>query len=163
MQDIRVSGSGFWALVWIGCRSVVREHGGALIETAVTMPIVFLLLLGATEFALVEYKAIEVTNAANAGAQFGASSPITAADTTGIRLAATNDATNVALGTTQVSISCVCSNGAASTCASTDCSTSHIEQILTVRTQASFAPPIQLPGLPMTFALKGIAVRKVMQ
>jgi Flp pilus assembly protein TadG len=163
MRIIGVHHCGLWKCVWDACRSICSEQGGALVETAVTMPILFLLLLGAAEFALVEYKAIEVSNAANAAAQYGTSSPISAADTTGIQLAATNDATNVALGTTQVSISCICSNGSASTCAAGDCSSSHIEQILTVQTQASYTPPIHLPGLPMTFALQGLAVRKVLQ
>jgi Flp pilus assembly protein TadG len=155
MRIIGFHHSGLWKRVWDACRSICSEQGGALVETAVTMPILFLLLLGAAEFALVEYKAIEVSNAANAAAQYGTSSPISAADTTGIRLAATNDATNVAL--------CICSNGTASTCAAGDCSSSHIEQILTVQTQASYTPPIHLPGLPMTFALQGLAVRKVLQ
>jgi hypothetical protein len=43
------------------------------------------------------YGAIEVTNAANAGADYGAASAIAAQDTAGIRLAADNDATNVPL------------------------------------------------------------------
>lgn len=152
-----------WKCVW-GARNFARaEQGGALVEMAVTLPILFVLLLGATEFAMVEYQAIEVTNAANAGAQYGTSGPITATDTAGIRLAATRDAANVALGTPQVTISCICSNGAASTCANTDCSTSHIEQILTVKTQATYAPPIRWPGMPSTFTLNGVAVRKVLQ
>lgn len=139
------------------------EHGGALIEAALTLPILFLLLLGATQFALVEYQAIEVTNAANAGAQYGTSSPVTARDTTGIQLAATSDAANIAMSTPLVSISCICSNGGASTCANTDCSSSHIEQILTVQTQATYTPPFRWPGLPTTFTLNGVAVRKVLQ
>ncbi len=144
-------------------RHVQGEQGGALIEAAITLPILFLLLLGATQFAMVEYQAIEVANAANAGAQYGTSSPVAAADTAGIRLAATSDAANIAMSTPQVSISCICSNGATSTCANTDCSSSHIEQILTVQTQATYTPPFRWPGLPTSFTLNGVAVRKVMQ
>lgn len=139
------------------------EHGGALIEAALALPILFLVLLGATQFALVEYEAIEVRNAANAGAQYGTSSPVLAKDFTGIRLAATMDASNITMGTPQVSISCICSNGTASTCANTDCSSSHIEQILTVQTQATYTPPFRWPGMPTTFTLTGVSVRKVLQ
>ncbi len=139
------------------------DHGGALIEAALALPILFLLLLGATQFALVEYEAIEVRNAANAGAQYGTSSPALAKDFTGIRLAATMDASNITMGTPQVSIACICSNGAASTCANTDCASSHIEQILTVQTQATYTPPFRWPGMPTTFTLNGVAVRKVLQ
>jgi Flp pilus assembly protein TadG len=139
------------------------EYGGALIEAALTLPILFLLLLGATQFAMIEYQAIEVTNAANAGAQYGTSSPALAKDVTGIRLAATMDAANIAISTPTVSISCICSNGGASTCANTDCASSHIEQILTVQTQATYTAPFRWPGLPTTFTLNGVAVRKVLQ
>ena len=38
-----------------------------------------------------------------------------------------------------------------------------IETILTVRTQASFSPPIHLPGVPSTLTLHGQVVQKVMQ
>ena len=149
--------------LWSVIRLTRGEHGGALIEAALTLPILFLLLLGATQFALVEYEAIEVRNAANAGAQYGTSSPALARDTTGIQLAARMDAANISMGTPQVSISCICSNGAASTCANTDCSSSHIEQILTVQTQATYTPPFRWPGMPTTFTLTGVAVRKVLQ
>jgi Flp pilus assembly protein TadG len=141
------------------------EQGGALIETALALPVLFVLLFGATEFATVEYSAIEVSNAANAGAEYGTTDPIAAADTTGIKLAATSDAPNVNLTPAEVtvSISCICSNGGSSTCVSTDCSSSHIEQILTVQTQTTYNPPVHWPGLPSTFTLKGLAVRKVLQ
>jgi hypothetical protein len=62
-----------------------------------------------------------------------------------------------------VSVSCICSNGSASTCLATDCSTSSIETILTVQTQATVSPPIHLPGLPTAFTLHGRAVQKVLQ
>lgn len=163
MQIKSIVNCRFWRRIRAVCGYGMEVHGGALIETAVTLPLLFLLLFGATEFALVEYEAIEVANAANAGAQYGASSPVAAADTAGIRLAATSDAANVALGTPQVSISCICSDGSSSTCANTDCSSSHIEQILTVQTQASYTPPIRWPGSPSTFTLHGLAVRKVLQ
>lgn len=143
-------------------RSLGRDGGGAMIEVALTLPILFLLLFGAVEFAMVEYASIEVSNAANAAADYGTSSNAAAADATGIRLAATKDALNIALGTTQIFTSCICSNGAASTCASGDCSTSHIEQLLTVKTQTTITPPIHWPGLPSTFTLHGQATRKVL-
>jgi Flp pilus assembly protein TadG len=140
-----------------------RGNGGqALIEMAVTLPFLLLLLIGAFELARAGYAAIEVSNAANAGAQFGALNNSNSVDTTGIQTAASGDAPNIALGTTSSSISCICSDGSASTCLSTDCSSSHIEHILTVQTHANFDPLIHWPGVPNSFPLTGRAVRKVL-
>ncbi|HZL52764.1 MAG TPA: TadE family protein [Terracidiphilus sp.] len=151
-------------------RSVSHQHarmrgegGQALVELALSMPLLLVILLGAAEFARMEYAGIEVADAAMAGVQYGAQEPNTAADTTGIQAAARGDAPDITLGTTTASISCICSDGSASTCLSTDCSTSAIEQILTVKTQATLTPVIHVPGLPATFALHGQAVQKVLQ
>jgi Flp pilus assembly protein TadG len=127
------------------------------------MSLLIPILLGAVEYARMAYASIEVSNAAMAGVQYGAQDPTTAADTTGIQTAASNDAPDVTLGTTTTSTSCICSNGSASTCLSTDCSTSAIEKILTVKTQATFTPLIHMPGIPRTFTLHGQAVQKVLE
>ena len=139
------------------------EKGGSLIELALAVPILVLILLGTAEFARVEYAGIEVSNAAMAGVQYGAQDAKMAADITGIQTAASNDASNITLGTTNVSTSCICSDGSASTCLPTDCSGSNIETILTVQTQTTFDPLIHLPGLPTTFTLTGQAVQKVLE
>ena len=145
------------------CGRTKEEKGGALIELALTVPILVLILLGAAEFARVEYAGIEVSNAAMAGVQYGGQDAATAADITGIQTAASNDAPNITLGTTTVSHSCICSDGSASTCLATDCSGSNIETILTVQTQATFDPLIHLPGLPTTYTLQGQAIQKVLE
>jgi Flp pilus assembly protein TadG len=142
------------------------EVGGALIETAVAAPILSLLLLGASEFGMATYDAIEVSNAAKAGVQYGTSSVAASTDTTGIGTAAQNDASNIALGTTTVARSYDCSDGTipTGTYPNLAClSGAAIETILTVRTQASFRPPIHIPGVPSTLTLHGQAAQKVMQ
>lgn len=147
-----------------GNESKLREDiGGALVETALVAPIFITLLIGVVEFGVGFYDAIEVSNAALAGVQYGAQNAGTSGDTTGIQTAATNDAPNITLGTTTVSHTCICSNGAASTCLSTDCSTSHIETILTVQTQTTLNPVFRLPGLPTSFTIHGQAIQKVLQ
>jgi Flp pilus assembly protein TadG len=141
------------------------EAGAALLELALTVPILAALLLGAAEFTQVEYANIEVSNAALAGVQYGAQDPIEAADTTGIGVAAQDDAPNITLGTTTVTQSCVCSNanGTVVTCGPTDCPGANSETILTVQTQATVTPLIHLPGLPSTYTVQGQAVQKVLQ
>ncbi len=154
---------------WIGRGLIARlrnkdgQIGQALVELAVTMPLLLVIFVGAFEMGRVAYTSIEVSNAALAGVQYGSQTAATAGDTTGIQTAAQNDAPNVALGTTTASSSCICSDGSASTCLSTDCSTSHIETILTVKTQATFNPGFHLPGLATSYTLHGQAIQKVLQ
>jgi Flp pilus assembly protein TadG len=144
-------------------RRMRQELGQALIETAVTLPVLLMVLVGALEIGRAAYASIEVSNAALAGVQYGAQNATTAADTSGIQTAASNDAQDITLGTTTVSHSCICSNGNASTCQPTDCPGSNIETILTVQTQATFDPGFHLPGISGTFALNGQAKQKVLQ
>src|ERR1700733_7308464 len=72
------------------------DIGQAFVELALALPIFFLLLIGAAEFALLAYAGIEVSNAARAGVAYGAQSAATASDLLGMRTAATNDGSNVA-------------------------------------------------------------------
>jgi Flp pilus assembly protein TadG len=139
------------------------DAGQALVETALIFPVLISLLIGAAELARLAYAAIEVANAAKAGVQYGAQSGTTAADTTGIATAASSDAANLTGLTTTSSYSCICSDGTASTCTNTDCANSHIEETLTVNTEASIDPLIHLPGLPTTYTLRGKAIQKCVQ
>lgn len=145
-------------------KSNMKADGGqSLVELALTMPILIALLVGAVEFGRMAFAGIEVQNAALAGVKYGAQDTTTAADTTGIQSAASADAPDITLGTPTVSISCICADGSASTCVSTDCTTSAIEKIVTVQTQASFTPLIHMLGVSGTFTLHGRAVQKVLE
>lgn len=144
-----------------------NESGQALVETYFSVPFILLVLLGAAELARVAYTSIEVSNAAKAAVQYGAQNTATASDSSGIRSAAANDAANLTGLTTTVSVTGICSNGnscsgTGGTCLATDCSTSHIENVLTVNTSASFNPIIQIPGWSGSFTLRGQAVQKVL-
>ena len=143
--------------------NAASDAGQAIVETALIFPMLLALLIGAAEFARVAYAAIEVANAARAGVQYGAQSGFNASDSTGIATAAAKDAANVTGLVTTSSIACICSDGAASTCANTDCANSHTEEILTVNTQATIDPLIHVPGLPRTYTLKGKAIQKCVQ
>jgi len=140
-----------------------QESGQALVESAVAVVLLTTVLIGGAELARVAYAAIEVANAARAGVQYGTQNGFTASDTTGIQTAAANDAANLSGFSATASYTCVCSDGTASTCQATDCANSHIEQTLTVNTQATINPMIHLPGLPRTYTLKGKAVQKCVQ
>jgi Flp pilus assembly protein TadG len=145
------------------------DAGQSFVEIALALPVLVVLLVGAAEFASVAYVAIEVSNAAKAAVAYGAQSPTTVSDTTGIQNAAILDANNITLTSSNVTVSTagVCSSGAActganSTCTNTDCQTNagdHIETILTVGTSYTFTPAIRLPGLPASYTLRGHATQ----
>jgi len=139
------------------------ERGSALVEFGLCMPIFMALLIGAVEYGRMAFAAIEVSNAAMAGIQYGVQNPADAADTQGIQNAAAADAPDITLQSTTSSLSCICSDGSASTCQPTDCSGKHIETILTVNTQAQFNSIFKVPGLSDSFTLQGKAVQKVVQ
>jgi Flp pilus assembly protein TadG len=145
-----------------GGNKLRMETAQALVELAVSLPILALVTFGAVEMGNLLYASISLSDAAMAGVQYGTRNPTAAADTQGIENAAAADAPNLTLITTP-SISCICSNGSASTCQPTDCSGSNIETILTVQTQATVDPLVHVPGFSKTFTLQAKAIQKVLQ
>jgi len=62
-----------------------RQRGGAVAELAVTMPFVFVLMIGAVDFGRMWTVSTRLADAAYAGASYGAQTAQTAKDTEGIR------------------------------------------------------------------------------
>lgn len=144
-----------------------NESAQALVETSVSTSFLVALMLGAADLARTCYAAIEVSNAAKAAVQYGAQNTASAANTSAIQAAASSDAANLTNLTTTVTTTGACSDGTAcsgtgGSCVATDCSSSHIETILTVNTSTNFDPLVHIPGFPKTFNLKGSAVQKVL-
>ena len=140
-----------------------NEKGSALVETALTMPVLFTLVLGAVEFTRVAYTSLELVSAARAGVSYGAETGGTAADLTGITYAAQTDAAQVSGINVSAVPSYVCSDGTASTGLNTDCSNSHIEETLTVQTSVTMDPLIHVPGLPRQYTITGSASQVCLQ
>jgi Flp pilus assembly protein TadG len=120
------------------------------------------ILVGGAELAFVMHAAITVSNAAKAGAQYGAQSGFTAQDQTGIINAANAEAGNLTVVTTS-SPSCVCSDGSASTCLGTDCSNSHIEETITVNSSTTITPIVHLPFLQKQWTIKHTAIQRCLK
>lgn len=139
------------------------DSGQALVELAVGLTICITLILGAAEFGRLAYASIEVSNAAHAGAAYGAQTHTSASDTSGMRTAATQDGPNVTGLSATASHFCFCSNGSASTCAATDCASSRIIEYVQVNTTGNVDPYFHVPGLPKTYTLTGKAVMRVVQ
>ena len=68
-------------------RELRDERGQALIETAVSVGLFIVLLLGAVEFGRLAFAAIEVTDAAEAVAQYATQSSATAANSSAMLFA----------------------------------------------------------------------------
>ena len=155
------------------------ESGSALVETALTLPVLIVLILGALEFGRVASAAVEITNAAKAAAAYGAQSRATVTDTPGIQEAAVAEVDPLAglrFATTDVHSAvwgrCAslspCTgrdSGAGPICTTSDCSATgdHIEAVLTVNTSGTIDPLIHLPGFPSQYTVHGKAVQTVLQ
>lgn len=151
-----------------------REEGQALVETALSMSLLVLLMLGAVELGRLAFAAIEVNNAAKAAAQYGSQSHTTALDQPGMLQAAQNEyvtpsALNLLSPSGTNGYSCTCADtGLAANCTdnsitSPTCNGSYVEVTLLVQTQTSFDPLIHVPGLPTKYNLVGTAKQKVLQ
>src|SRR5262245_30473044 len=84
-------------------RDMRGERGGALVELALVVPVLFGLAIGVADFARVFSTSIALTNAARAGAQYAAVNETQSKDTAGITSAARNAAPNI--GTFEVLLS----------------------------------------------------------
>jgi Flp pilus assembly protein TadG len=151
-----------------------REEGQALVETALSITLLFLILLGAVEFGQLAFNAIEVVNAAKAAAQYAAQSHVTAADLAGMKQAAQNEyhtpsALTLVSPTAGSGYACTCAGtGAATSCTNNSvtapaCPGSYMEVTVTVQTQVSVTPAIHILGISGPFQLTGTAKQKVLQ
>jgi Flp pilus assembly protein TadG len=97
-------------------RAGFRSRGAAIVEFALTAPLLLLLLAGVLDFSMALRTAASVADAARAGAQYGSRSPANAADAAGIRAAAVNAAPGIAGVSATAAESCQCSGGGAVSC-----------------------------------------------
>ncbi len=146
------------------------EEGSALVELAISLPLLSFVLLGAAEFARIAYASIEVTNAAHAGAMYAASSLSASSDTGGITNAANADASNLsggsAISVTSVTTSCSCADTTYTPTSCSDNSTcvsnnTSMVTAVTVQTQSTFSPLVHRPGAPATYTLHGTSTQTV--
>ncbi|HEV2484946.1 MAG TPA: TadE/TadG family type IV pilus assembly protein [Terracidiphilus sp.] len=151
------------------------ESGQALIELALSLPLLLLLLLGAAEFGRLAYMAIEVSDAAKAAAQYGAQNSTTASDSGGILLTAQKTAPYVNSYCTNFTASapnppnCTCmTNGTPnpSTPTSAACTAAcagYIVEVLQINTSATCNPLIHPNGFSAAgITLHGSAVQEVL-
>jgi Flp pilus assembly protein TadG len=148
------------------------EGGAALVELAVSLPVVLLVFVITIDFARVFYLSIALTNAARAGAQFGSSTLARSGNTTGMQTTAIN-----AVNTTGVSAvatrlcQCASDTGVFSPTAPTandctspaavSCAGSHRVITVTVTTTKTFTTVMSFPGVPSSLSVSRNATLRV--
>jgi Flp pilus assembly protein TadG len=139
------------------------ESGNSLVEMAVVISFLLIMALGTTDFARVFYAAIELNDAARAGAQYGSQSVATAGDSTGMINAAKANAPDLT-GVTATASLCSCATGSSVTACSTNyCTNNPNANFLTVKTGVAFSTVAPYPGIPSSLTLSGKAVMEVAQ
>jgi Flp pilus assembly protein TadG len=125
------------------------EAGSSIVELAIALPVVVLTLFGTIDLARVFYTSIELTNAARAGAQYGAANLAQSANLATMRNTATG-AVNITGVTATAATLCQCANntgafsptsGGANNCtapATTSCPGLHRVLFVTVTAAKTF-------------------------
>ncbi len=146
------------------------EDGSALVELALSIPVLMVMLLGAAEFARLAYASIEVVNAAHTAAVYASSSHAAVGNPAAISNAAETDSPNLngsnAIQVTSVSTACSCSDASISPSSCSDnstCFNAHAAMItsVTVQTKSTFSPVVRLPGSAVSFNLYGNSTQVV--
>jgi Flp pilus assembly protein TadG len=147
------------------------ESGTSILELGLLTPILLFLLLGVIEIGRYAELSIQVTNAARAGAQYGAQNLATAADNNGIENAALNDANIRGLTVSPPSdgylggyVLCGCSNtGPNGTCPATCSGNNYGIVYVQVNTSGTFKSLFSYPGIPSSITLTGTDQIRVAQ
>ena len=167
-------------------RICLSVRGQALIETALVVPFLMMIFVGAAELARIEYASIEIANAASAAAIYGAQTGGTYKDNAGMLQAAQLDAGDLKAGGLSIvsatpTLAAVCVNQANGTsftvpppwpqppqtpCPATISSLSGTTSYLaytqiTVTVQGSMDTLFHFPGIPSTITLYGQAKQRV--
>jgi Flp pilus assembly protein TadG len=153
-------------------RRACGETGNALVELAVALPLLVLTLIGTTDFARVFYMSIELTNAARAGAQYGAFSPGHSTNVAVMQSTATA-AVNITGVTATAAQLCQCATdsgtfspttpaNSCTTAAATACTGgTHRVMTVTVTTTKTFTTLVNFIGIPSTLNLTRSATLRV--
>jgi Flp pilus assembly protein TadG len=160
------------------------DGGAALIELAVVMPLFLLMTFGAFELGRAAHYAVEVENAARAGASYGGENMGNAAATSTVIQAAKNDAPDLPGLTVTPGAGCVCetlnltngtptyspssgtvscSDATITSCTGTSSTiTQSVVSYVTVKTSATVSPAFNIQGLPTSYTLHGYSAMRIL-
>ena len=142
-------------------RRRTSQRGSALVELALLFSLLLLLLLGVIDFALVTQQAMVVSEAAYAGAQYGAISG-NSTNYAQMQTIATNSAKGISGFSATASQWCACSPGGTAVVCTTTCSgygapVAYVQVITTATASLLF----RYTGIPLTVPLRGVCVLRV--
>lgn len=145
-------------------RWIQDARASSIVELALLVPIFAALLVGAAQFGLLCYAAIELSEAARAGVAYGSQTSGTASDTSGMQTAATNAAPNITGMSAVASQFWVCSNAMTThySVAPTCTTGNHVIHYVQVNTSMAATTPFQLAGHPSSYTLTGTAIMRVL-
>ena len=93
-----------------------NRRGSIMVELALTVPLTFILCMGATDFARLFYHALTIKGASSGAALLGAQDPLLSGGNPGMQARATSDADNLDGVTATPTQVCQCPNAAPFTC-----------------------------------------------
>ena len=143
-----------------GGRMESRQSGQTVVEMALLLPLLLMLLVGVIEIGRYAYFDILISNAARAGAQYGAQSLIQAADVAGIRTAAQND--GLAAMTITSLQECGCNAGALGGCPTGGVCPLPLVYVKVTATD-TYNSLFSYPGLPRSLTLTSTVTMRVSQ
>jgi Flp pilus assembly protein TadG len=131
---------------------LLSTEGSSFVELALMLPILMLLLVPAVDIGRAFFTAIEVTSAAQAGADYGIKNP---SDVSGMESASLKGATNLATMSSTATYGCECSDGtsAVASCNSTPSCTYNYVNYVDVVTTATYVPTLRYPGFPSSLQI----------
>jgi len=147
--------------------------GAALVEMVFALPLLVAALVGTADFARIFYYSIELTNAARAGAQYGAYNSARATETANIQAAARSAAPNLALTGSPVAVTvstvCQCATADGSgqpwtviTCGNLCTGGTHQFETVTVTATQTFTMISRfVPAIPNTLTVSRKATMRV--
>ena len=137
------------------------QRGAAVVEFAVAVPVFAFMLIGLIETTRYTFFGITAAHAARAAVQYGAQNVVTAADTTGMKNAATADVGNPSAWTVTPTHLCT-SSGSVITCPNgSGAMVSSLTYFVQVQVTGTFTPLIRYPGLPSSVPVTASATMRV--
>ncbi len=133
-----------------------------MLEFALLVPLTMVMFFGTMDFSRVFYAAIELANAAQAGALYGAQSVTYVSDTAGIKQAAAFEAQDLSGMTAATSNYCQCPGGAIVGCTTGTCTGYGVPQVyVSVTTSYTFQTLFGYAVLPSAVAMTRTVVTRV--
>jgi Flp pilus assembly protein TadG len=130
-----------------------HDLGASVLETALMLPLLLTLLIGAVDYGRGYYAAIEVASAAESGALYGSLNPT---DTSGMVSMAKLNAKDISGMNATAIYGCECSDGSSfilNCSINLTCSTNVVKYV-EVTTAANYVPILPYPGIGSSLALK---------